>query len=202
PFRARGALQPLSLIDDVAVPTDQVLTYVRRLKEVLQQHEMIGSILIHARTGQVQARPFADPASPADIAKLYNIAEIVHPMAIDLGGTVCSQRGSGLARTRWIPRQYGALCEVFRDLKALFDPHWILNPGPIVGNASANGRWPIRQTVSAATEMPAPIEVTNAAAQPEVPDKPPSWRMRWTDQEIRAEIRSCNGCGHCRTESP
>jgi FAD/FMN-containing dehydrogenase/Fe-S oxidoreductase len=202
PFSARGAVQPVSIIDDVAVPTDQLLTYVRHLQDVLQQNELIGSILIHAHTGQVQAHPFADPGSPADIAKLWDIAEIVHQTAIDLGGTVSSQRGSGLARTRWIARQYGPLCHVFRELKALFDPHDIFNPGQIVGKASVNGQWPVRQMACAALPMPGPTETNVAALQPDAVDKPSSWRMQWKDQEIHAEIQSCNGCGHCRTEEP
>jgi FAD/FMN-containing dehydrogenase/Fe-S oxidoreductase len=202
PFSVRGAVQPVSIIDDVAVPTDQLLRYVRRLQEVLQQNELIGSILIHAHTGQVQAHPFADPASPADIAKLWNISEIVHQMAIDLGGTVSSQRGSGLARTRWIPRQYGSLSGVFRELKAFFDPHGIFNPGQIVGNTSVNGRWPIRQMSRTAPQMAGPVDTTTVVPEPDMLDKPMSWRMQWKDQEIHAEIRSCNGCGHCRTESP
>jgi FAD/FMN-containing dehydrogenase/Fe-S oxidoreductase len=198
PFSTRGQVQPLSIIDDVAVPTDHILSYVRSVQDIFQQNEFVGSFLIHARTGQVQARPFADPGSSPDIAKLWNIAEIVHQMAIDLGGTVSSQRGSGLARTRWVRRQCGPVYHVFQELKALFDPHEIFNPGQMIGNDLVNGPWPIRQMPHAVAQMP---QVTTVAGEQDTADKSSPWRMRWKDQEIQSEIRSCNGCGHCRTES-
>ena len=43
-------------------------------------------------------------------------------LAIDLGGTVSTQHGTGLARTPWVARQYGPLYAVFRQVKAIFDP--------------------------------------------------------------------------------
>jgi FAD/FMN-containing dehydrogenase/Fe-S oxidoreductase len=200
PFSTRGAVQPVSVIDDVAVPINQLLTYVRGLQEILQQYELIAAILIHCRTGQVQARPFADLGSAGDMTKLWNIAESVHQLAIDLGGTVSSQRGSGLARTQWVARQYGPLYEVFRELKTLFDPHGIFNPGKIIGNASMKCRWPIRQTRFSPAPMSEPISITPVATESDAVNQPPSWRMRWKDQEIHSEVHSCNGCGHCRTE--
>src|SRR5262249_37391322 len=91
-----------------------------------------------------------------------------------------SQHGTGLARTPWVARQYGPLYAVFRELKAIFDPHRLFNPGKIIGPDPGLPAWPLRSSPSASSE-------------------PPHWRLRWQAGEVRAETRHCNGCGHCRT---
>ena len=48
------------------------------------------------------------------------------------GGTVSAQHGTGLARTPWVERQYGPLYPAFRELKAIFDPRRLFNPGRFV----------------------------------------------------------------------
>jgi len=50
-------------------------------------------------------------------------------LALDLKGTVSTQHGTGLARTPWVSRQYGKLYSVMREIKAIFDPHGLFNPG-------------------------------------------------------------------------
>src|SRR5262249_39750318 len=65
-----------------------------------------------------------------------------------------------------------------------------------------NGRWPVRQTPYASASVPQPREVDSVRAEPDAQDTSSSWRLRWKDREIQSEIQSCNGCGHCRTESP
>src|SRR5439155_8004214 len=104
----RGA-QAVPLIEDVAGPPEMLPAYLDGVQKVLQQHEASASFLVHAATGQVHARPFLDLRRPEDVGKLRSIAEEVHTLALELGGTVSSQHGVGIARTPWVARQYGPL---------------------------------------------------------------------------------------------
>jgi FAD/FMN-containing dehydrogenase len=85
-----------------------------------------------------------DLDDPADRAKLWPVAEAVHALALALGGTVSTQHGTGIARTPWVERQYGPLYPVFRELKRVFDPKNLLNPGKIVGPDPSREAWPLR----------------------------------------------------------
>ena len=49
-----------------------------------------------------------------------------------LRGTISGEHGDGLSRTPFLARQYGPLVNVFRELKQIFDPQGLLNPGKIV----------------------------------------------------------------------
>ncbi len=100
---------------------------------------------MHAGTGQVHVRPFLDLNRSEDAMKLPAIADEVHSLALDLGGTVSAQEGTGLARTPWVARQYGPLYPVLRELKAIFDPHQLFNPGKIISaDAALKPEWSLR----------------------------------------------------------
>jgi len=47
-----------------------------------------------------------------------------------LGGTVTGEHGIGTAKQRWLTDELGAdAVALHHELKAVFDPHGILNPG-------------------------------------------------------------------------
>jgi FAD/FMN-containing dehydrogenase/Fe-S oxidoreductase len=181
-YGLRGGAHPVAFVEDVGVPVEQLAAYLRRVQEILQQHETTASFLVHAGTGQVHTRPFLDLQQPAEVAKMWSIAEAVHGLALDLGGTVSTQHGTGLARTPWVARQYGQLYPILRQIKAIFDPKQLFNPGKIIGPLPGMPAWPLRR-------------------RPADGAGPARWLLHWQPGEVRAECSNCNGCGHCRTEA-
>ena len=182
-YSIKGGPQPVPFIEDVGVPVPELGEYLRRVQEILQEFETTASYLVHAGVGQVHTRPFLDLQRPEDVSKLMVIADKVHTLALGLGGTVSAQHSTGLVRTQWVARQYGPLYAVFRQLKAIFDPRGIFNPGKIVDPDPRQATWPLR-----------------TFAGPEEPAA--TWRLRWEPGEVRKESAHCNGCGQCRLEVP
>jgi FAD/FMN-containing dehydrogenase/Fe-S oxidoreductase len=195
-YGLKGGAQPVPFVEDVAVPIEELGPYLRRVQDILQEHEITASFLVHAGSGQAHTRPFLDLQRPEDVSRLLTIAEKVHTLAIDLGGTVSTQHGTGLARTPWVARQYGPLYAVFRQVKAIFDPKGLFNPGKIVDPDPTLARWPLRTTLPLTADLP----VTEAAT-PET-ETATRWQLRWDEGEVRRECLHCNGCGQCRTEAP
>jgi len=200
-YGLRGGAQPLPFVEDVGVPPEETAEYLLRVQEVLQKHETTASFLIHAATGQVHTRPFLDLHKQADVDKLWALAEEIHGLALKLGGTISSQHGTGLARTPWVERQYGKLYPVFRELKAIFDPHRIFNPGKIVGPDPELPAWPLR-TARWTDERRDGAPAGDGAANGALPVQAAALHLRWQPGGVLAECRHCNGCGQCRTEAP
>lgn len=203
-YGIRGGAQPIAFVEDVAVPAEELPVYLHRVQDVLQRHDTVASFFIHAATGQVHTRPFLDLQKQEDLAKLWGIADDIYTLALNLGGTISSQHGTGLARTPWVARQYGRLYPAFRELKTIFDPRLIFNPGKIVGPLPNMPAWPLRKhappaasPIAATAESPAAGGNGNGAHGP----RPLTTILRWDEGQIRAEALSCNGCGHCRTEA-
>lgn len=179
-YGLRGGAQPIAHIEDVGVPIEMLHEYLRRVQDVMQEHETTASFLVHAGAGQVHTRPFLDLRNPDDVSRLWSIAEKVHRLAIELGGTVSSQHGTGLGRTPWVARQYGPLYAVMRQVKAIFDPKNIFNPGKIVDPDPALASRPLRVTQVEKKKLPL--------------------SLHWEADAVRAEVQQCNGCGECRSE--
>ena len=135
---------PLAFVEDVGVPVEALPEYLRRVQELLQRHETTASYLIHAGTGQVHMQPFMDLQRADEVVRMWTLAEEVYSLVLELGGTISSQHGTGLARTPWLSQQYGPLYPVFRDVKAIFDPRYLFNPGKIVGPTPGRQLWPLR----------------------------------------------------------
>ncbi len=184
-YGLRGTTQPLAFVEDVGVPPELLPGYLHRVQEVLQRHETTASYLIHTATGQVHMRPFLSWHGPEDAARLWALADEVYAIVFDLGGTISAQHGTGLARTPWVARQAGPLFSVFRELKSIFDPRNILNPGKIVGPLSAALTWPLRRLARSQPQQAASVLALRAGAD-----------------DGAVECNRCNGCGECRTESP
>lgn len=205
-FGLRGGPQPLPFIEDIGVPPEELAVFLHRAQDVLQRHETTASFLVHAGTGQVHTRPFLDLQRPDEAAKMWAIADEVYSLALDLGGTVSSQHGTGLARTPWVARQYGRLFSVFRELKSIFDPQNLLNPGKIVGPDPGLPAWPLRKGVRGQGSGVRNQEPGGNNGQSASSLTPGPWPLtpllRWQPDEIRDEALNCNGCGHCRTEAP
>ena len=194
----RGA-RPLAFVEDVGVPPEELPEFVARVQSILQKAEVTASFIIHAASGQVHARPFLDLDNPADAAKLFPLADQIHALAIDMGGTVSTQHGTGIARTPWVEKQFGRLFPVFRELKCIFDPRGILNPGKVVGPDPRWPAWPLRAGVrdpKPEAQSPEPEPGTSTATRGALIPL-----LRWQEGEIADQLAACNGCGDCRTEA-
>ncbi len=185
-YGLKGTAQPLAFVEDVGVPAESLGEYLHAVQEVLQRHETTASFLVHAATGQVHMRPFLEVRGQEDAGRLWELADDVYRLVLDLGGTISAQHGTGLARTPWAARQAGPLFALWCGLKAIFDPRHLFNPGKIVGRPARSPGdppiWPLRRR----------------AVREEVP--PPA--LRWGPREAAGEVLRCNGCGTCRSESP
>ncbi len=185
-YGLKGSFQPLAFVEDVGVPAEALGEYLHAVQEILQRHETTASFLIHAATGQVHMRPFLELRGQEDAGRLWELADDVYRLVLDLGGTISAQHGTGLARTPWVARQAGPLFALWCGLKAIFDPRHLFNPGKIVGRPARvpgdTPLWPLRRR----------------AVRDEVP--PPA--LRWGRREMADEVLRCNGCGTCRSESP
>lgn len=215
-YGLRGAAQPLAFVEDVGVPPELLPGYLHRVQEVLQRHETTASYLIHAAAGQVHMRPFVEWRGPEDAARLRALADEVYDIVLDLGGTISAQHGTGLARTPWVSRQAGPLFSLFRDLKSIFDPRNLLNPGKIIAAQPDAPFWPLRRRASeSASNLLSPAPAPAEEEQPEDEDNPgsplPTPRqeeeatavlLHWRPGDMAMECQSCNGCGECRTETP
>jgi FAD/FMN-containing dehydrogenase/Fe-S oxidoreductase len=186
--------RPVAFIEDIGIPPNLIGEFQFRTQSILKRHEVTASYLIHAATGQLHLRPFIDFDDAVDAAKLWPLAEEIHSLVIEMGGTVSAQHGTGIARTPWVERQYGRLYPVFKEVKNVFDPRNLLNPGKIVGPDPSRPAWPLRPSLHQTPEI--------VEKPPEELEEKPVVKLPllvWKKDEMEQAIVACNSCGACRT---
>ncbi|MFE6031513.1 FAD-binding and (Fe-S)-binding domain-containing protein [Streptomyces niveus] len=130
---SEGTRRPLAFVEDTAVDPIHLTEYTRRFKEVLDRHEITAGFYGHCSVGCLHIRPYLDLTDPADVVKMRSVAVEIKDLVAEYGGVNSSEHGDGLARSEFNREIFGdALYDAMRQVKRLFDPDNVLNPGKIV----------------------------------------------------------------------
>jgi len=127
------------------------------------------------------------------------MAEDLYDEVFSVGGTIGGEHAYGLSRTQFLRRQAGPLYEVLQQVKQIFDPENVFNPGKIISGEpdlmTRNLRPPLRQPQ---------LEGDLPAEQPEKPALRDlvELQVNWDPQRVADATASCNRCGECRSQSP
>jgi D-lactate dehydrogenase (cytochrome) len=139
-FKARHALGELIqhnhpehriLIMDVAVPITAYAELLEAMQAEVKPHGLIHYTLSHAGNGNVHLNIAGRKDDPEEWALVQKVSERLVLKAIALGGTATGEHGVGLGKRKYMPAQHGASLAWMRNIKGLFDPNGILNPGKI-----------------------------------------------------------------------
>jgi len=199
-YQLKGSTRPIPFVEDIAVPPEALPDFLLRLQKTLKREKVTASLFGHAFHGQLHIRPFLDLANANDVRKMEILAERLYADVWDVGGTISGEHGDGLSRTPYVAQQYGSLSDAFDEIKSLFDPDEILNPGKVVPDqkrkSTANLRsvsYPLLDTLVLGN--PDDSQATNSTS--EMFDL----QLDWQPEEMAHAARACNGCAACRTQS-
>ncbi len=211
--RVKGSARPLPFVEDLVVPPAGLPDFLVRMQNTLKRHQVTASLYGHVGHGQLHVRPFLDLTNAEDVRKMEDLAADLYREVFEAGGSISGEHGDGLSRTPFLRQQCGALYDVFREVKQIFDPAGILNPGKIVGDQGQSVTRDLRPVQLVAELEPAAgggATVTNGAAPTDGQATPASaapaprlieMQLNWTVAEMAATARQCNGCGVCRTQA-
>ena len=133
-YRIKGPARPLPFVEDMAVPPDRLPEFVIDVQNTLKSERVTGAIFAHAAHGHLHLRPFLDPNSPDDVARMQRIADRLFERVIEYRGVVSGEHAVGLSRSSYLRQQLGELYPICRRIKEIFDPQGILNPGKMVSD--------------------------------------------------------------------
>jgi FAD/FMN-containing dehydrogenase len=71
-----------------------------------------------------------DPTNEADLARAHAAAEDLFALAVEFGGSISGEHGTGLVKRGALARQWAPrLLELHSAVKDAFDPKGLMNPG-------------------------------------------------------------------------
>ena len=150
-YRVSGPSRPLPIVEDMAVSPEVLPDFLVRMQNVLKRHQVTASLYCHAGQGQLHVQPFLDLANADDVQRMRRLAEELYQEVFAVRGSISGEHGCGLSRTAFVRRQAGELFDVFLEVKRIFDPDNILNPGKIVGDDPDLITRHVRPSIPAAT---------------------------------------------------
>lgn len=193
-YRLKGNSRPVPVVEDIAVPPEELPEFLHRAQQTLKKQQITASFFGHAGHGQLHIRPFLDLTDAEDLRRMALLADQLYQDVWQLGGTISGEHGDGLSRTPYVAEQYGPLADAFSEIKELFDPQEILNPGKIVPVDHDEVTDNLRHL---STPYPTDAPAGNGAATKTVAIT--ELQLDWQPAEIMHTARSCNGCAACRT---
>ena len=175
----KGDHKPVPFIEDAAVPVAHLADYVQQIEHFCNDLGTNVAYYAHASAGCVHIRPLINTKDARDIAKLPEITRFSAGLLGQYGGSLSSEHGDGRARS-WLNRAFFGedLYNLYCEVKQIFDPEAILNPGMVVeaGPMTENLRY------GAAYEVIPVRERLDFSA----------------DMGFHRAVEMCNGAGICR----
>jgi D-lactate dehydrogenase (cytochrome) len=118
---------------DVCVPISRLAECVHATTEEIEQASMPIPLFGHVGDGNFHLVILVDPKSPADMeeAKALNARLVQRALAME--GTCTGEHGVGLGKQASLRAELGEdVIGLMRDIKKLFDPDNLMNPGKVV----------------------------------------------------------------------
>jgi FAD/FMN-containing dehydrogenase len=121
-------------IDDIVVHPDDYPAFLPELDRLIQGHRFIYTIAGHIGDGNFHIIPLENMSDPQARAEITELMPKVFSLVAKYKGSITGEHNDGIIRTPYLPLMYGEqMCKLFEQVKAIFDPLGILNPGKKTG---------------------------------------------------------------------
>ena len=122
--------QTAPFIDDMAVRPEQLPEFLPKLYAILDAYDFTYTIAGHAGDANLHVIPLMDLADPQTKVLIKEISKKVYTLITEFNGTITGEHNDGLIRTPFLSQMYGGeVVQLFKQVKDIFDPKRIFNPG-------------------------------------------------------------------------
>jgi D-lactate dehydrogenase (cytochrome) len=117
---------------DVCVPISRLAECVVETARDIEKASLPVPLFGHVGDGNFHLVILIDPKKPAELeeAKALNVRVVKRALAME--GTCTGEHGVGIGKQAYLLEELGESVELMRDIKRLFDPENLMNPGKVV----------------------------------------------------------------------
>src|SRR6266542_11095 len=119
--------------EDLAVPLSEIPRTIRRAREMGMKLNVAVIFYGHFGDGNVHSAILIDPSDADEVRRADQLADRLHKLAVEVGGTVTGEHGTGAVRQPYMRLEHGDALDTMQKIKDALDPKGILNPGKIYG---------------------------------------------------------------------
>ncbi|MBB1283767.1 FAD-binding protein [Flavisolibacter sp. BT320] len=134
-----GDTQPVNLIEDCAVDAADLPQYIAEVETLLKKYSVKYSMYAHAGAGELHVEPMINLKTSAGKHLFRTILQETAVIVKKYRGSLSGEHGDGRLRGEFIAYMMGEKAyDLFRQVKAIFDPQKIFNRGKIVDTPPMN----------------------------------------------------------------
>ena len=120
------------IVADVCVPISGLAECVASTRAAIDRNGLTAPIVGHVGDGNFHVLFLLDPADPGERERVDRVYDEMIDHAHRLGGTCTGEHGIGIGKREKLIAEFGEpVVELMRQLKRVYDPLGILNPGKI-----------------------------------------------------------------------
>ena len=140
-FGAVGRLAPGYVTMDVVVPLGELPGLVREIQVIKAEHGVKIATAFHAGDGNLHPGVHYDDRDPDQTRRAHAAADSIIRAALNRDGSITGEHGVGIEKLHVVPWQInGESARLQREIRNIFDPGEILNPGKMHPPADASFR--------------------------------------------------------------
>ncbi len=123
-------------IDDVIVDPKYMPEFLPKMREILDSYKMNYTIAGHAGNGNFHIIPLMDMKDAHNVDVIMEVGDKVYDLVAKFHGSITAEHNDGIIRTPYLGKMYTPrMLELFSEVKRVFDPHNIFNPGKKVNGS-------------------------------------------------------------------
>jgi glycolate oxidase len=129
---ALEAVSGTTMIDDVCVPRSRLGDMLEGTERIAEKYQLTIGVVAHAGDGNTHPTVCFDAADPDESRRARESFDEIMALGLELGGTITGEHGVGVLKKEWLAREIGPVgLEMQRNIKQVFDPLNLLNPGKL-----------------------------------------------------------------------
>ncbi len=123
-----------AFLEDTIVPLEHYGDFLLQLEAILSEYQLIYTYAGHIGDGSIRLIPLIDMEAPGAAELVMELETKVNNLVLQFGGSISVDHNDGIIRTPYLEKQFGPeMVQLFREVKQIFDPLGIFNPGKKVG---------------------------------------------------------------------
>lgn len=127
---ADDSMKALPMIEDGVVPREKLHEFIKGIYALFDKYHLEVALWGHAGDANLHLQPFLDLSKVGDRQKVFRLMDEYYDLVLSLGGSTSGEHNDGRIRGSYLPRVYGDdMYQLFQEIKRIFDPYNMLNPG-------------------------------------------------------------------------
>ncbi len=179
--RVRPGYRQIPIVEDFGVPMSRIPDTIDDIQAIGKKHGLEIATFGHIGDGNLHAVVLVDVRKDEEWETLRAIARDFIDLTLKYEGTLTAEHGLGMAKAPYIREELGDGLDLMADIKRVFDPNNILNPG----------KMGLDETIT---------DIYDAAAYRAL--LKPQTEPKSFGEEVDNEVLACIQCGFCTLGCP